>query len=678
MNDIYVKKAKKYKYKYLKLKQEYNGEGGNLGLVYSNHQQPHFTQLQSHFTQPQSHFEQLQPQSHFTQPHIVQPQSHFTQPQSHFTQPHIVQPQSHFAQPHIVQPQSHFAQLQPHIAQPQSHFAQLQPHIAQLQPQSHFTQPQSHFTQPHIVQPQSQFAQLQPQSHFAQLQPQSHFEQLQPHIAQPQLQPQPQSHFAQLQPQSRRPIVTNTSCVIIPAIQLTGLNIIEIHPNEDPIPKQINLSMYNNRNYVGKFVSCADNIFYNEIKNLIIVNKLDPLNNYTQKLCFAGSMYINELESYLQNDKNLQICVKNKYNTYKNQTHKNNNNNNNTICYLITKYIGEPFLHISTFTIIIQILQSLKDGIINFITKLYDKYYVLGDINLHNMTYYNQKVYFIDYGNMHNFINFDPTRHYIFSMNNNYSLVISMFYNIFFEYTTKNILRFQKHIIEKHFYKKDLIELMQINNNTNFKQYDSEKYIYIKNIIPNYADIHNTFIKKLFKSLPDDNLPLNGRIQEIYTKYIIPIAENSDIYALSIFIYDIIPLNNKLIARELVIAAIKNEIKHPAQLVDRLDSIISIISGTRPLSTAVQQVPIQSTAVQPAPSNIQPVPIQSIAVQPAPSNIQVQPKSVLQRQPIFNCKWGEYVREVDNLFKIDNSYKTKKEIEKMYKQFQKQCPHLFQ
>ena len=33
MNDIYEQKARKYKYKYLKLKNEYIAEGGMLGML---------------------------------------------------------------------------------------------------------------------------------------------------------------------------------------------------------------------------------------------------------------------------------------------------------------------------------------------------------------------------------------------------------------------------------------------------------------------------------------------------------------------------------------------------------------------------------------------------------------------------------------------------------------------
>jgi hypothetical protein len=88
MSDIFEHKANKYKYKYLKLKKEYIGEGGVYNLAHPQFAQPQFTQPQ--FAHPQ-----------FAQPQFAQPQ--FAQPQ--FAQPQFAQPYGLFSnnqgQPYI-------------------------------------------------------------------------------------------------------------------------------------------------------------------------------------------------------------------------------------------------------------------------------------------------------------------------------------------------------------------------------------------------------------------------------------------------------------------------------------------------------------------------------------------------------------------------------------------------
>jgi hypothetical protein len=365
-------------------------------------------------------------------------------------------------------------------------------------------------------------------------------------------------------------------CVTIIPISLQGLEITQQYPY-----KTINLEQFSNNKYVGKFMSCADDIYGQEYENLKLItnNKWDRKHKYTQKLCFAGYVNYQSLITHLETNQkfNLVACIKHKYDKYQGLSFNTITNNN--ICYLITTKVGTSFeilLNKRPNIInnnIVLILTSLKNGISNFINKLYRENFVLGDINTKNMTYdeTQKKVYFIDYGIMHNSTIYNKIKHTYYSYNVNYSLIISMFYYAINELPNTLIS------------KQEFIKLMKIKNVSIhlLHKYIQDKINYLRSLISNFDDIYNNYIDTYFSTLPN-YINLETEIDKIYRDYILPIAKNTDIYALCLFIYNIVNIYNKQFVKQLLIDVIENKINGPIDLSIRLDKIIKQIQQQPP------------------------------------------------------------------------------------------------
>jgi hypothetical protein len=395
-------------------------------------------------------------------------------------------------------------------------------------------------------------------------------------------------------------------CVSIPPISLTGLDITIKYP-EQTLSKD-DLEKFNTTEYVGKFISCANNAFGKEYDNLELIkkNNWDPEYKYTQELCFACHMNYNNLIEHLKTTNlDLKACIEEKYKLFKDDRHTKGISSSN-VCYLITKKVGTSFdillkqkSYINNNNII-SILTSLREGIINFIKKLYNNKFVLGDINIRNMTYDDkqQKVYFIDFGLLYDTANIEAL--YTNSLNVNYSFIIKKFFS---KYGKEDIINKNKHLI---YSKSDLINALKIpfyENRDNADRKVIQYFIDLKFDTGHgeYEKTYNNYLENiLFKNWIDDS---DKDIYEIYEKYIFPIAINTDIYALSLFIFNIVPESYKSFVKQLLIDAIENKITSPTDLVQRLDKIIKEIQLTVPQQRAapVQQrgVPVQQRAAAP-------------------------------------------------------------------------------
>jgi len=192
---------------------------------------------------------------------------------------------------------------------------------------------------------------------------------------------------------------------------------------------------------------------------------------------------------------------------------------------------------------ILQILKKLKDGIINTIIPLYNKGYILGNIDFTNISldYYNN-IYF---NNQVKYYYKDKDKVQQFKKENNYPFLLHHFYDI--------------------------------NQNKVTKQY----------LINFYNDYQSDYKPQhlIFQNL-DDKEEYN--LDEIYDKYILPIAKNIDILALSLFISYILELATKsskdnkynetyILAKTLYVDAYFNKINGASDLSERLQIIINSI-----------------------------------------------------------------------------------------------------
>jgi hypothetical protein len=368
-------------------------------------------------------------------------------------------------------------------------------------------------------------------------------------------------------------------CIISPPFQTTKM-------------KEHNLN-YETKDYVGKLLSCDNNIFNNEYQEFLYLDNIDPEAKYRSKLIYKEYMSKDELKTntflrfipYSQLNQ-LYNCL--------NERILNYNNNNNNYGYIISTRVGISFKDHNLYNFkkeqIITILKNLKKSIEDFIQKLYKNESIHGDIKFANITLDdNLNVYFIDFGFMTKYNiekNIDDK-----SKNHQYPDILDIFFNIKYDFKTKLIKllnedKKNEYIDQDNFIKllndnikyidqDNLIKLLEIeyekikyvNTNKTILNTEKKKYLdknklkleYEKIICMNKIELIKLLNKEeyqksskysiqrelleiinldsidyshFFKSIDDKKYNL----KDFYTKCIEPIAKNIDIYALSLFI----------------------------------------------------------------------------------------------------------------------------------------------
>jgi hypothetical protein len=352
-------------------------------------------------------------------------------------------------------------------------------------------------------------------------------------------------------------VVLDGHCETSPPIRLDDLNISQIYPKY----KKVNLNKLYTNKYIGKLYWEGNGI--DEYNNYKKIKKYDPNNDYTSEIVFVGKIkessrgWLSYLFQSVSSEKNtftkilsekLPSCEVSRSTTPGN-------------VYIIRKTIGKP-LEISRFihndSDIKQILESLKESIINFIAPLYDKGYVLC-IDKERIFLKNNKVYY-NYNYIYKYDNTYNNNLYV--MDGYYPYIIKHFNEINEEKITKN----------------QLIDLLL----SKYKNYEDSKYPnFTKNI---NIEKYTNFVNNIFSSLQDGEYEYD--INEIFETYILPIAKNSDIYALCNLISDICINHNELFDQ-------LNEKTFKLIVYLNLNAYNNLIDGPRELSTKLDEI-IQS------------------------------------------------------------------------------------
>jgi tRNA A-37 threonylcarbamoyl transferase component Bud32 len=522
MNDIYQKKAKKYKYKYLKLKKELEG-----GMRQLYQPQPSTYYMQQPQSQQSSIYYMRQPQTRQSSPYYMPQQNSHPQFQLlHMTRQ--LQQQLLLQQQQQAQQQ---ARQQPWVQQPSVQQAR------QLQQQL-------------LIQQQQQ----------AQQQARQPTRQQQPSVQQPSVQP-----WVQKQEYISSGLY---SCVVYPPINYNYIS--KQFPSD-----AINLGKFINEKYIGKLLN--KRYYDQEFEQHMQIKSMIGHSDHISNLVFAGEIDLNSRphERYMMNQKS---CIK--------------LNNHNIINYIIYKYVGDSFMDLINKKIIENInlkviLLSLINAIKSFINKIYINDYVHGDLNHGNITLYNNnKVYFIDFGLMHQIdINiqskidiFNVYRNstighfillylYMYNDSNDYN-------NPYNHYDIKTIIQF---IIPK------IINDINLNNQKFSYLFQSYKILVpIINLRMNFTDFIIWCVNSnpIIANTPSSKFTSR---QQFYNTIIRPIAKNFDIYSLSIFIYYLIIFNPKvnLEAKQkacgIFIDALQNKINGPGGLIAKIEDIKKII-----------------------------------------------------------------------------------------------------
>ena len=411
----------------------------------------------------------------------------------------------------------------------------------------------------------------------------------------------------------------NYGCIISPPLQFNTLN-------EDnilyPLEKIISDDIYNDKKYIGKFLSCYMNSFQNEMNEFIELDKIDPEAKHRSKIIFAAYYNKKKLTKRLKQNINYFFSLKN-YNTlYKclyekkllkkidDQENLTNANSNDNYGYIISTKVGTSFdkIELNKFKLgqIIIILTNLKESIEDLIVKLYDKKMIHGDLKFQNMTLDGSfKISFIDFGLMNN--NSEIIKIANNSVNHQYSDIIfifmkiinnlSPFFNNINKMTSLDLIT-KITLIKMKFTKKKFIEML-----------NDRKYAKNGTILPKLLKSLNSIkaiqssvsIKPIdyinfFKSLEDDK---EYPLIDFYNECIVPIIKNIDIYALSLFIYQLFftilglnilgfniisfkTFNSNFIKKDtrnilyaLLNNALYNNIDGPTELIIYLDGIIN-------------------------------------------------------------------------------------------------------
>jgi hypothetical protein len=379
-------------------------------------------------------------------------------------------------------------------------------------------------------------------------------------------------------------------CIISPPLQFNNtINTIKF-PSNGIIEEKI----YKNINYVGKLLSCDNDVFNKEYNQLLKLITIDPEAKYRSKLIFAAYMNKIELEESLENTlalfnqfssssvRKLYDCLKRKF--------LNDESKSDNYGYIISTRVGKSFgktnLGIFNNEQIKIILQNLKKSIEDLIQNLYGKNYIHGDIKFDNMTLDDKlNVYFIDFGLMTEYTNINTYR---YSINHQYPDILNIFLNI--KNKNKNNINMNK------------TELIQLLNK---KDYQKSLNYSILAIILNKTNLKFIDYSCFFQSI-DNN---EHNLKYFHIKCMEPISKNIDIYALSLFIYQLFinrgsgsslttfnnkNINNfnnvKEILNSLLINALYNNIDGPEELIIYLEAIIKNISIEKTFISDISEI----------------------------------------------------------------------------------------
>jgi len=401
-------------------------------------------------------------------------------------------------------------------------------------------------------------------------------------------------------------------CIISPPIQFNTLNNNNILYQD----KTIDENIFKNKDYIGKLLSCHNNVFTLEKDQFLELEKIDPKANHRSKIIFAA--YYNKKELTIKLKKNISYfnklinvndidalynCLNNKklLNKIENpENPENPNNANDNYGYIISTRVGISFdkINLNNFDKeqIIKILTNLKTSIEDLIIKLYDNEFKHGDLNFENITldeYKDYKISFIDFGLMSKYSDIKNIGNN--SANYQYNDIIQIFIMIINNYkpffSKLNIITNEELI--------SLFKSIKMTKSKLLSHFYNSKYQKKKSILPNIfqslnslnsiqssASINFIDYNHFFRSIDDEEHDL----EYFYTNCIKPIAKNIDIYALSLFIYQLFFLkinnstsfNSKFIKKDtrnilyaLLKDALYNNIDGPDELIIYLDGIIN-------------------------------------------------------------------------------------------------------
>ena len=378
----------------------------------------------------------------------------------------------------------------------------------------------------------------------------------------------------------------------------------------------IDEKIFTSKDYVAKLLSYE--AFLDEKKEFEEIESIDKEGNHRSKLIYAEKMKKKDLtdkiniiinEDRNKEDRNkLVTCLQ-----QKKLLKQIRESDEAEYGYIISTKVGTSFDKLNNFRFenenkqiidnskidsiklescnekdITTILNNLKTSIEDLITKLYTNNFIHGDLKSPNITLdKNYNVYFIDFGFMKEYDNL----YYIngYSQNENYPNILKTFFSIFPTTTIPNDPTKKAFFINSRpITKLNLIYLLNKSKN-NFQNIIEPRLL-------QYTKLFNIDYSFFFNSL-EDNSPYSPQV--IYDNCIKPIAKNIDIYALSLFIYQ---LFNKIfsgqssfdskyindrkmnainaIIKMLLINVLYNNIDGPEELIFYLEAIIDTLNGT--------------------------------------------------------------------------------------------------
>jgi len=310
--------------------------------------------------------------------------------------------------------------------------------------------------------------------------------------------------------------------------------------------------------YIGQIMT------YDEYDNYMKIKNLDKDDKCTFKVVYENKS-INQSDIKISEYKN---CLDAKI----------------TYNYIISKKSGKLFSQLEKKEDINKdnikdILKSLKEGIEKIIKPLYEKGIILGNIKMENMYLDTSKVYFSDYSKMHTYT--DNNKVAVFSANlntkiksakPNYSLLLAPFFKL--EKDKNDKTKGQKEAYDKEFLK-SFYETNIIIKDDSISEIDRKDAL----------DALNAMIPSGY----------NKSLDEFYNDYIKNLAQNTDIYAIVMFIYiifmgkdktdknmfeigDQIQEQTKTLIQNLYDTVLKNDSKISIKyLIDQIDKIIESI-----------------------------------------------------------------------------------------------------
>ena len=371
----------------------------------------------------------------------------------------------------------------------------------------------------------------------------------------------------------------------------------------------INEEIFTSKDYVAKLLS--KEAFIDEKKEFEEIEDIDKEGKHRSKLIYAEQMSKEKLGDELgkisrnNETEQLRSCI-----NEKKLLKQVSDSYDATYGYIISTKVGTSFDKLNGYRYenenkkiidnskidsiklescneedIKRILKNLKTSIEDLITKLYDNNFIHGDLKSPNITLdKNYNVYFIDFGFMKKYDNL----YYIngYSQNENYPNILKTFFSIFPITTIPN--KKSIFINSDKITKFNLINQLNINK-SRFKNVIEPRLL-------KYTELVYIDYSFFFHSL-EDNTEYSP--QQIYDMCIEPIAKNIDIYALSLFIYQLffnifagqssfnlqIIDNEKMIKinaiiKMLLINVFYNNIDGPEELIIYLKAIIDTLEGT--------------------------------------------------------------------------------------------------